>query len=245
MQKLQYIDIKGKKIPIIIRSFKTSKHLKMYFKANVIYVSKPKYVSVKKAMEFVHQNEKFVYDKYIKVEADSERKLKSWESGEHFFYKGEKYEIAASNCNEANIFIKIDEEKKTLRFSYPNTINTMNRKAYIDKGIKKLLKNNTEILLRQKVPYWSNITNIAYNSFKVNDATSKFGSCIPNTKNMHFSSRLIMLPDDKVDAIVVHELCHIIHPNHSKDFYDLVRSYIPNYDEINKWLKQNGKIIIF
>ena len=66
MQKLQYIDIKGKKIPIIIRSFKTSKHLKMYFKANVLYVSKPKYVSVKKAMEFVHQNEKFVYDKILK-----------------------------------------------------------------------------------------------------------------------------------------------------------------------------------
>lgn len=245
MQEPQYIEIKDKKILMIIRSFKTSRYLKMYFKANVLYVSKPKYVSVEKAMEFIRQNEKFVYDKYIKVEADSERKLKCWESGEHFFYKGEKYEIVASDCNEAKIFIKIDEEKKTLKLSYPDTLDVRDRKVYIDKGMKKLLKNNTEILLEQKVPYWSNITNIAYNSFKVNDATSKFGSCIPTTKNMHFSSRLIMLPDDKVDAIVVHELCHIVYPNHSKDFYNLVRRYIPNYDEINKWLKQNGKIIIF
>lgn len=245
MQKLEYIDIKGKKIPIIIRSFKTSRHLKMYFKANILYVSKPKYVSIKRAVEFVKQNEKFVYEKYIKVEADSERKLRNWESGEHFFYKGEKYKIIADNCDEAKIFIKIDEEKKALRLSYPNMLNPIDRKMYIDKGIKKLLKNNTEILLRQKLPYWSNITNITYNSFKVNDATSKFGSCIPNTRNMHFSSRLIMLPDDKIDAIVVHELCHIIYPNHSKDFYNLVRSYIPNYDATSKWLKQNGKIIIF
>lgn len=54
-----------------------------------------------------------------------------------------------------------------------------------------------------------------------------------------------MLPEDKVDAIIVHELCHIIHPNHSKDFYDLVKKYIPNYDNIDKWLKENGRIIIF
>ena len=54
-----------------------------------------------------------------------------------------------------------------------------------------------------------------------------------------------MLPEDKIDAIVVHELCHIIHTKHSKKFYNLVKEYIPDYDEINKWLKENGKIIIF
>ena len=108
-----------------------------------------------------------------------------------------------------------------------------------------LLKNNTRYILQSKVPYWSKITSIPYKEFKVNDATSKFGSCIPSKKVLHFSSRLIMLPEDKIDAIVVHELCHIIHPNHSKKFYNLVKEYIPNYDEINKWLKENGKIIIF
>ena len=53
-----------------------------------------------------------------------------------------------------------------------------------------------------------------------------------------------MLPEDKVDAIIVHELCHIIHSNHNKEFYELVKKYIPNYDEINKWLKENSKIIL-
>ena len=70
------------------------------------------------------------------------------------------------------------------------------------------------------------------------------GSCIPSKKILHFSNRLIMLPEDKVDAIIVHELCHIIHSNHSKNFYELVKKYIPNYDEINKWLKENSKAIL-
>ena len=53
-----------------------------------------------------------------------------------------------------------------------------------------------------------------------------------------------MLPQDKIDAIIVHELCHMIHKNHSKEFYNLVKQYIPNYDEIDKWLKENGKLIL-
>ena len=45
-----------------------------------------------------------------------------------------------------------------------------------------------------------------------------------------------MLPQEAVDAIVVHELSHIVYKNHDKDFYGLVQKYIPNYKEIDKWL---------
>ena len=54
-----------------------------------------------------------------------------------------------------------------------------------------------------------------------------------------------MLNENIIDAIIVHELCHIVHANHGKEFYNLVRNYIPDYDEKNKWLKQNGNIILF
>ena len=52
----EYVQIKDAKIPIVIKSYKTSRHLKMYFKADVLYISKPKYVSKKKAIEFVEEN---------------------------------------------------------------------------------------------------------------------------------------------------------------------------------------------
>ena len=54
-----------------------------------------------------------------------------------------------------------------------------------------------------------------------------------------------MLPEKAIDAVIVHELCHIIHPNHSKNFYELVEKYIPNYKEIDKYLKRNNKLIAF
>lgn len=252
MKETQYIKLNNTNIPIVIRSFKTSKYLKMYFKAETLYVSKPKYVSIKKALEFVKENEEYVYSKYMKLILTNERKTKTWTTGETFGFKGEEYKVVV-NCIDSNqksmrIQINVDTNNKVLNIKYPKELNRFSeeeKKQYIDKGIKKLLKNNTEILLESKVPYWSKITKIPYKEFKVNDATSKFGSCIPKTKVLHFSSRLIMLPEDKIDAIIVHELCHIVHPNHSKDFYNLVKKYIPNYDEINKWLKKNGGIILF
>ena len=245
MKQESYIKVREKEIPVIIRSYKTAKHLKMYFKANVLYVSKPIYVSNKKAFEFIKENEKFIYDQLNKIENNNEFALKKWENGEVFFYKGEKYNVQTNLWKENKINIQFEDETKSLKLCYPASLELHQRKLYIDRGIKKILKNNTEYVLARKLPYWSKKTNIAYHDFKVNDATSKFGSCIPATRNMHFSSRLIMLPEDKIHAVVVHELCHIIYPNHSKDFYNLVRKYIPDYDEINKWLKKNGKMIMF
>ena len=93
--------------------------------------------------------------------------------------------------------------------------------------------------------YWSKITQIDYNEVKVRDAITRYGSCMPTKKNLYFSSRLIMLPENIIDAIIVHELCHMRYKNHNKEFYDLVAKYIPNYKEIDRWLKKNGKIIMF
>ena len=107
------------------------------------------------------------------------------------------------------------------------------------------MKSNTEVLIAERLPYWSKITKIDYNEVKIRDAITRYGSCMPSKKNLNFSSRLIMLPEDKVDAIIVHELCHMKHKYHNKEFYDLVAKYIPNYKEIDEWLKINGKIIMF
>ena len=245
MQKQQYITIKDQKIPIVIKTYKTSRHLKMYFKANILYVSKPRYVSIKNALAFVEENKEEIYRMFLKINLNESSKTKCWNTGETFPLKGKEYTINVEEVDTDRITLQINDIKKELFIACPKNIKGETKKYNIDKAIKKLLKYNTEIFLEMKVPYWSKITSISYRQFKVNDATSKFGSCIPSTKVMHFSARLIMLPEDKVDAVIVHELCHIIHPNHSKDFYNLVRKYIPNYDEINKWFKVNGKMILF
>ena len=148
-----------------------------------------------------------------------------------------------SQNNKISIDLRIDSKK--LIILVPDNLAEEVIKNKIDKLIKELLKNNTEKIIAERLPYWSKITEIDYNEVKVRDAITRYGSCMPSKKNLYFSSRLAMLPEDKVDAIIVHELCHMKYKYHNKEFYDLVSEYIPNYKEIDKWLKINGKIIMF
>ena len=242
---MQYLNIKDVKIPIIIQSYKNSKSIKIYFRGNILKVTKPKRVSNITLMKILKQDEEKIYNKYKNILASEVSTVKQWKTGEMFFYKGEEISVIREIENITRISINLDFQQKQIVIRLPQNIKQEEIKIYVDKLIKKLLKNNTENIIAEKLPYWSKITQITYNEVKVRDATTRYGSCMPSKKNLYFSSRLIMLPQDKIDAIIVHELCHMKHKYHNKEFYDLVAKYIPNYREIDKWLKINGKIILF
>lgn len=241
--KEYYIKLKDKEVLLKIKSYRNSRHIKAYFKGETLILSKPTRCSGKEALKLIKEYEEKLYSQYIKITSTENPHVKHWHTGERIAILGEDYTIIRQSEKGKYIKIHIDKEQKNLVVILPNDIEEQDVKANVDKGIKQLLKKETTEILEEKLLYWSKITNIEYSSFKVQDATSKFGSCVPKTKALHFTSRLIMLPEDKIDAIVVHELCHIIHKNHSKEFYDLVKKYIPNYDDINKWLKKNNNII--
>ena len=243
--EIKYIKIKDLEIPILIKSYKTSKSIKIFFKGNILTITKPTRLSMKTLLITLKSNEEDIYNKYKKITASEISSIKQWKTGEKIYYKGEEYLIIQKSVNKPHISITINETAKQFILTAPDNISQENLKINIDKAIKQLFKTNTEVLIADKLPYWSKITGFEYNQVKVRDATTRYGSCMPTKKNLYFSSRLIMLPKNVVDAIIVHELCHMKYKNHSKEFYDLVGKFIPNYKEIDKWLKINGKIIMF
>lgn len=82
-----------------------------------------------------------------------------------------------------------------------------------------------------------------YNKISIRFQTTKWGSCT-SAGNLSFNAMLMLTPYEVIDAIIVHELCHLKHMNHGKDFYREVRSVCPSYDKCNKWLNDNGKRIM-
>ena len=68
---------------------------------------------------------------------------------------------------------------------------------------------------------------------------TRWGSC-SQKGNLNFNWKLVMAPTYIVDYVVVHELCHLIQMNHSKEFWQQVGRQIPDYKERRKWLKENG-----
>ena len=242
---MQYLKIKELEIPIDIKSYKNSKSIKIYFKGNTLKITKPKTISITSVLKIIKQDEEKLYKKYKQILASEITTIRQWHTGEKIYYKGQELTVVRVFKRTTTITLNLKEEQKQIIITLPEDIDQEQAKRHIDKLIKKLLKVNTESVIAERLLYWSKITKIDYNEVKVRDAITRYGSCMPSKKNLYFSSRLIMLPHDKIDAIIVHELCHMKHKNHNKEFYDLVAKYIPNYKEIDKWLKINGKIILF
>lgn len=241
----KYLKIKDIEIPIDIKSYKNSRSIKIYFKGNTLKVTKPTRLSMSTVLKILKEDEDNLYNKYKKILGSEISTIKQWKTGEKIYYKGEEFEIIRKAVKANRIGVELKIEQKQIEIIVPENVGQEIIKEYVDKAIKNLFKNNTEALIAQKLPQWSKITGFDYNQVKIRDATTRYGSCMPSKKNLYFSSRLIMLPDDKVDAIIVHELCHMKYKYHDKQFYDLVATYIPNYKEIDKWLKKYGKIIMF
>ena len=237
--------LKDIEIPINIKNYKNSKSIKMYFKANVLNITKPTRLSDKRMMGILKLEEDELYNKYKKIMSSEVKSVKQWENEEKIFYKGKEFDIVREYTKNLEINVKIEEENKRFIIIVPKNIDQEVIKRSVDKVVKKILKKNTEILIAKRLPYWAEITGLKYNEVKIRDAITRYGSCMPNKRNLYFSSRLIMLPMDKVDAIIVHELCHIKYKYHNNDFYNLAEKYISNYIEIDKWLKKNGDNILF
>ncbi len=104
-----------------------------------------------------------------------------------------------------------------------------------DKELEELIKQ-AKIYIPSRVDYFSKLMNLKPSSVKITKAKKRFGSC-SGRNGLCFSCYLMLYSESAIDYVVVHELAHIKHHNHSKDFYKLIEKYIPNYKERIKQLK--------
>ncbi|MEW6620009.1 MAG: SprT family zinc-dependent metalloprotease [bacterium] len=103
-------------------------------------------------------------------------------------------------------------------------------------------KNQAYYKIKERLDWYSTLSGLKYNGFKITNARKRWGSC--NGKDrLCFSWRLIMTPLSVIDYVVVHELTHIVEKNHSKRFWHKLKIILPNYEESKKWLKENEYLL--
>ena len=81
--------------------------------------------------------------------------------------------------------------------------------------------------------------SVTYNQFRIKEQKTRWGSC-SKRNNLNFNWKIIMAPEKVIDYVIIHELCHLVHFNHSKEFWNLLAFYMPDYKEQAEWLKNNG-----
>ena len=204
---------------------------------NEIVVHAPYFTPAREINSFVLEKQKWI-DKTIKRHADKARLIQEREfvSGECFYYLGEGIELEA--------FFE-PKEKNELVF--------WNKRFYLnspdDIKIKRHLfvvwyKRKAREHISERVAFFCRQFNVRAQGVRIASARQRWGSCSPDNK-LAFSFRLMMMPPEIIDYVVVHELMHIREKSHSKRFWKLVEEAMPQYKIRGRRLRELGERFIF
>ena len=179
-----------------------------------IYVTTSYFASKLYIYNLLEQNKEYLKKVLTKQEIKNENTS--------FKYLGKKYDVII--CNIVNK-VEFDETK----------IYTPSEKE-LDKYIKK----NTLELFKERLDYNYNLflENIPYPKLKIRTMKTRWGVCNKRDNSVTLNSKLIEYNIEALDYVIIHELSHFVHFNHSKEFWMLVSKYNPNYKQIKKYLKE-------
>ena len=102
------------------------------------------------------------------------------------------------------------------------------------------MKSEAERVIKKEYLKVSSAMGIKAEKIKVRPLKSAWGICYSNG-NITFNSLLVCLPENIIRYVIVHELCHRIHMNHSKEFWALVKEYFEDHKEARQFLKSFGR----
>ena len=114
--------------------------------------------------------------------------------------------------------------------------------AVIKDAIEKWYRERAREVITDKVTYFQRFIGKSVGEIRIKEQKSRWGSC-SSQGNLNFNWKIVMAPDEIIDYLVVHELCHRLPMNHSKEFWDSVGKIIPDYKKREKWLKENGNLL--
>lgn len=224
------------KIDKLVRSKRRSVGLEITGEA-VLVVRAPLHISRRSIEEIVVKKKNWIERKIKKIkERNSRLTLKSYKSGEKFYYLGRQYPLIITNITSENSQNPIVFDGKfVLDKKYQNRA----REVFIAFYKKKTLK-----VIKMRAAFYAGKYGLKYSRIRITRAEKRWGSC-SSKGSLNFSYRLIMTPLEIVDYVVVHELAHLKYHDHSGKFWREVEKMLPEYRNRRAWLKKNGFLFHF
>ena len=155
-------------------------------------------------------------------------------------YLGKNYPLVIIKKNQSE-----NEELQFINGEFVATIkSSKNLKKMLNTLYESWLLDNAQIILREKVEKCSEKTGIPIERINIKNLRKRWGSLTKDKKTINLNVNLLKAPDDVLDYIILHELCHVKINDHSHHYWDLVRKYMPSYQEKIDWLNANTSILV-
>lgn len=172
------------------------------------------------------------YDIFKRIEKwkelNKEAITRRFVEGQSFMYLGKNY----------NLHI-VENDKEVLKLKEGKFIISEKALPKAEELFVKFYKKSGKRLIEERIENFSKYISKQPNNIRIVDLKTRWASCTPSG-NLNFHWKCIMAPSIVLDYLVVHELVHLIHPNHSRAFWDELSVIFPKYKDQEDWLKRNG-----
>ena len=203
---------------------KNVKNINMHIeKTGEIIVSCNQYVPVSKVDEFVASKCKWLVDKVNEIH----RKQSLLNDQNYYLYLGKRYKIEI-----------IHSYTSGCKILGSNFVIYKKENDEIEKIIQNFEKQQCIQLMSKKMNDVYHMMSFDYNlqlpSLKIRSMDTRWGSCMPRKNQITLNSKLIHYDEKFMDYVILHEYAHLIQPNHSKAFYQVIEKYMPDYKKISE-----------
>jgi len=235
--------INHQRIPVTVRRSLRARRLSLQIES-----AKPEMVLVIPRYALSMQIDAFIKEQTPWIEKHWNQALKKaakrprreYRDGDQYFYFGETLTLKLIPSVRWTPRARVAED--TLEVYLHKATSMADGKQAIKKAVEDFYKKKAGEVILDRLQYFNEHYSLRYNRVTFRNQKTRWGSC-SSAKNLNFNWRLIMAPIEIIDYVVVHELCHLKHMNHSAAFWKLVAEAIPAHKECRKWLKDNHYLL--
>ncbi len=199
-----------------------------------VVIKAPWYTTRNQIQEVVESKREWIMKKLEEYNV-SPRKAKEYEDGEKFQILGESYYLNIYYKDINNAILNVENEKIEiiLPLSYAEEDNTEQIKKMIDKMYYMIAEKEVESAMEKT----RKMVGLAPEEYKIKKIKYAWGTC-SSRKVITINQNLMMYSRKAIEYVILHEICHLKYMNHSKKFWEMVESYMPDYKEAEKELKK-------
>lgn len=210
------------------------KNLYISIENGEVVIKAPWYATNNQIQEVVESKREWIMKKLEEYQS-SPRKVKDYADGERFQVLGESYflNVYYTDTEKAKLNIENGKIEIVLPVRYANQDNSEIIKNMINKMYYMIAEREVEAAMEKM----RKLTGLAPEEYRIKKVKTSWGSCSSN-KKISINQDLMMYSRHAIEYVVLHELCHLKHMNHSKKFWALVEKYMPDYKDAEKELKR-------
>lgn len=197
--------------------------LRVDAKDRIPVLSLPLFCSTKKAVEFVRSHQLWLNNQLKKIPEKTKFK-----NGEKISFIDQEIEIRHDETLKSGVFIK------------DGIMFVSGKKEFLHRRVKDFIKAEIKKELTRRSKEKAAEIVCKLNDVVIKDTKTRWGSC-SSKNNINYSWRIALAPESVIDYLVSHEVAHLKHQDHSRDFWNCVKKLCPKYIEGRNWLKNKGK----